>query len=207
MTVDRDALCSWLSDLAAVIVQDADDLSDLATRIAAAPSLSAAAFSTEILSLMRIVGESVTSVAGFDGLKAGSFEEGDTEAAGKILLAVGLSLAGGRVEWISRPQARAGRERISAAGDAALAVVSTIGADAADLYGWLSRLVQMSVRLVSDLAADLAPVGRVETGISMPSTVLAYKLYGEAGRAAGLVDIAGSSTPMLMPIGFDALEN
>lgn len=207
MSVDRDALCSWLSDLAAVIVQDADDLADVATRIVAAPDLLAAAFSTEILSLMRIVGESVTTIGGFDSLKAGTFADDETEAAGKILLAVGLSLASGRVEWISRPQARAGRERISAAGDAALAVVSTIGADAAALYGWLSRLVQTSVRLVSDLAADLAPVGRVETGISMPSTVIAYKLYGDAGRAASLVDIAGSSTPMLMPIGFDALES
>ncbi|KQV27604.1 hypothetical protein ASC97_04295 [Rhizobium sp. Root1203] len=206
MSADRNALCSWLADLAAVLVVDEDDVADFNSRISAAPDLSAPDFSAELLSLIRVIGESVSSPEGFDSLKAGSFADPDTDNAGKILLAVGLALAGGRSGWISRPQARAGRERISAAGDAALAVASSIGADAADLYGWLSNLVQVAVRLVSDIAADLVPVVRVETGISLPSCVLSYKLYGDATRAGSLVDIAGSATPMLMPVGFDALE-
>lgn len=75
-----------------------------------------------------------------------------------------------------------------------------------DLYGYLSRLVEVAVLIVSDQAANAVPIVRVETGISMPSTVLAYQLYGEADRAQGLVEIARSATPMLMPIAFDALE-
>lgn len=207
MSVNRDAVCSWLMDLAARLVDDDDDLADFRTRSANAPYLSASEFARETFSLMRVVGESVGSPEEFDSLKAVAFSDFDTANAASILLAVGLALAGGRAGWISKPQARAGRERISSAGDAALSVVSAIGADAADLYGWLSNLVQVSVRLVSDMAADLVPVVRVETGISLPSSVLAYKLYGDAKRAGSLVDIAGSATPMLMPIGFDALES
>jgi hypothetical protein len=206
MNVDRASLCVWLADLAAVLVSDEDDAAAFSTRVDAAPSLDADGFASECLSLIRVIGESVSSPAEFDRLKAGVFSSADTRDAGSILLAAGLAIAGARVSWISRPQARAGRERVSVAGDTALAVVSTIGADAADLYGWLSNLVQISVRLISDIAADLVPVVWIETGISMPSTVLAYKLYGDASRAGGLVDIAGSSTPMLMPVGFDALE-
>ncbi len=206
MGVDRVAICAWLADLATVLVLDEDDAADFRTRVDAAPALDASGFAAECLSLMRVIGESVSLPAEFDSLKAGVFAHSETVDAGSILLAAGLALAGARVSWISRPQARSGRERVSSAGDAALAVVSTIGADAADLYGWLSNLVQISVRLISDIAADLVPVVWIETGISMPSTVLAYKLYGDASRAGGLVDIAGSSTPMLMPVGFDALE-
>jgi hypothetical protein len=207
MSVDRNALCAWLSELGSVLVDDEDDLADFTTRIAAAPNLGAASFAAESLSLMQMIAESVVSQDGFSALKSGEFAEGETDNASKILLAVGLALAGGRADWISRPQARAGRERIVTAGDAALSVVSSVGGDAAALYGWLSNLVQIAVRLVSDIAANLAPVVRVETGISMPSSVLAYKLYGDAGRASSLVDIANSATPMLMPVGFDALES
>lgn len=206
MSVDRASLCAWLADLAAVLVSDEDDAAAFSTRVDAAPALDADGFAAECLSLMRVIGESVSSPTEFDSLKAGVFSSSNTREASSILLAAGLAIAGARVSWISRPQARAGRERVSVAGDSALAVVSTIGADAADLYGWLSNLVQISVRLISDIAADLVPVVWIETGISMPSTVLAYKLYGDASRAGGLVDIAGSSTPMLMPVGFDALE-
>lgn len=207
MSADRDALISWLASLAAVLVADENDLNEFRARTAAASDLPAIGFASEMLALMRMVGESVVSPEGFDSLKTGSFSDGGTADACAVLLAVGLSIAGGRAQWISRPQARSGRERISAAGDAALSVISAIGADAADFYGWLSNLVQVAVRLVSDIAANLVPVVRVETGISMPSTVLAYRLYGDAKRAGNLVDIAGSATPMLMPVGFDALES
>ncbi len=45
----------------------------------------------------------------------------------------------------------------------------------------------------------------VETGISLPSTLLAYKLYGDPARAGALCDVAGSMTPALMPARFEAL--
>lgn len=207
MAADRNDICDWLSTLAATLVTDALDAADVADRIAAAPDLDANAFAAEALALMRIIAESVKTPDGFDAIKTPAFDMTDTADAADILLAVGLCIAGPRAGWISRPQARAARERIGTAGTVALALASARGAVAVDLYVWLSRLVDVSVRLVSDQAADAVPVVRVETGISLPSTVLAYQLYGDAGRAHRLVEISGASTPMLMPVAFDALQS
>ncbi len=206
MAADKQAICDWLGSLATTIVTDALDIENIVERLDEAPSLSADAFAMEGLSLMRVIGESVSSASEFDTLRSGQFEDAETKDAGSVLLAVGLAVAGGRADWVSRPQARAGRDRIASAGDAALAVVSAMGANGVDLYVWLSSLTNIAVRLVSDQAADAVPVVRVETGISLPSTFLAYQLYGDAGRAASLVGIAGVSTPMLMPSAFNALE-
>jgi hypothetical protein len=206
MVADKRAICDWLGSLATTIVTDVLDAESIAARLDAAPTLSADAFAIEGLSLMRAIAESVSSASGFDTLRSGEFEDAETSAAGSVLLAVGLAIAGGRAQWISRTQARAGRDRIASAGDAALSVVSAMGANGVDLYVWLYALTNVAVRLVSDQAADAVPVVRVETGISLPSTFLAYQLYGDAGRAAGLVEIAGVSTPMLMPSAFNALE-
>ncbi|MFK0336776.1 hypothetical protein ACIQT7_05900 [Agrobacterium deltaense] len=206
MAADKNEIRDWLGNLAATLVTDSLDAQSLSARLDLAPALGAGSFAMESLSLMRIIAESVNSPSGFDTLRSGQFETAETGNAAAVLLAVGLSVAGGRADWISRPQARSGRDRIAAAGDIALAVVSSMGADGVDLYLWLSELVNISVRLVSDQAADAVPVVRVETGISLPSTFLAYQLYGDAGRADSLVEIAGVSTPMLMPSAFSALE-
>lgn len=207
MGVDRDAIIAWISTLADRLVADALDAEDIRNRLAAAPDMEAEAFAAETLSLMRVIAESVSTPTGFDTVTAGAFEDRAAADFGAILLSVALSIAGARASWISRPQARAARSRISAAGDSALAIVSAMGGAAVDLYLWLSRLVEVSVRLVSQDAADAVPVVRVETGISLPSTVLAYQLYGDASRAERLVEIAGAATPMLMPVAFDALES
>ncbi|MDH0615931.1 MULTISPECIES: hypothetical protein [unclassified Agrobacterium] len=206
MAADKQALCDWLGSFATTLVVDALDAENIAARLDVAPALSADDFAMESLSIMRVVAESVSSASGFDTLRSGQFEDAETANAASVLLAVGLAIAGGRADWISRPQARAGRDRIASAGDAALTAVSVMGADGVDLYVWLSALTNVAVRLVSDQAADAVPVVRVETGISLPSTFLAYQLYGDAGRAESLVEIAGVSTPMLMPSAFNALE-
>jgi prophage DNA circulation protein len=124
-----------------------------------------------------------------------------------IMLAMALSIAGGRANWRARRDARRARSRISAAGDDGLAAASKLGGDGADLYSWLSLVVETSCRLVSDIAADAVPIVRVSTNLSLPSTVLAYQLYGDASRAADLVDIAGAATPLVMPSSFDALAS
>ncbi|OOO15658.1 hypothetical protein [Agrobacterium pusense] len=206
MPADKQAICDWLGSLATTLVVDDLDAENMAARLESASDLSADAFAMEALSLMRIIAESISTASGFDTLRSGQFSDEETANAAAILFAVGLAIAGGRADWISRPQARAGRDRIASAGHVALSVVSAMGADGVDLYVWLSALTNIAVRLVSDQAADAVPVVRVETGISLPSTFLAYQLYGDAGRAGSLVDIAGVSTPMLIPSAFNALE-
>jgi prophage DNA circulation protein len=208
MAADKTTILSWLADLSAAIVTDPEDLADVSSRIAVAASLDAAAFATEALSLTRIVAESVSDSAGFDRWSiAQTVAAGDTRDAMSVLLSAALSIAGGRVDWPSRPQAGKARSRIVDSGDVALAVASNMGGDGADLYGWLSSLTDVASRLISDLAANAVPIVKVMTGLSMPSTVLAYQLYGDANRAEALVDISSSATPLVMPTLFDALAS
>jgi len=208
MAADRDTILSWLAELCAAIITDAEDLADTAGRIDVAADLDAASFALEALDLMRVIAESVTDASGFDMIVIpDTVAAGDTFDAMTVLVALGLSVAGGRVDWRARPRARKARTRIANAGDAGLTVISAMGGDGADFYSWLSSVVEIACRLVSDLAADAIPIVKVQTGISLPSTVLAYQLYGDAARAADLVDIANSATPMVMPTTFDALAS
>lgn len=205
MSADRVFILTWLSDLASSIVTDDEDQKDIAGRITVAGDLGASEFSLEVMSLVRIVAENAEQPADFDKIGAGVEATGQTLAAINVFMAMGLAISGGRIAWPSRPSARRARARISDAGDVALSVVSSLGANGASAYSWLSSLVSVSCRLVSDIAANAAPIVKVNTGISMPSTVLAYQLYGDAKRAADLVEISGSSTPLVMPTRFDAL--
>jgi hypothetical protein len=207
MAADKDTILSWLADLAAAIVTDVDDLADLSARIAAAPDLDVGAFASEALSMMRIIAESVDDPSDFDRLSQPAAAVGVTSDAISIMLGMGIAVAGCRPDWPSRPSARRARTRVSSAGDAALAAIDQLGGDGADLYAWSTSITSVACRLISDLAADAAPVIMVSTGVSLPSTVLAYQLYGDANRADGLVDIAGSATPLVMPTLFDALAS
>jgi prophage DNA circulation protein len=58
---------------------------------------------------------------------------------------------------------------------------------------------------LSQTAAERAPAVRVETGVSLPSTLLAYDLYGDAGRAEALVDRNRVATSLVMPVSFEAV--
>jgi hypothetical protein len=206
MAANRAFILSWLSDLISTLVTDRVDIDDLTNRLEAAAALDAVAFSAEALELTRIAAESVSDPADFGRFIAPADMDDDTGKVFAVLVAVGLSVVGPRIDWPSRPGARDARSAISVAAEAAFAVISELGAAGADLYAWLAGLVSIAIRVVSDIAANAVPMVRVETGISLPSTVLSYKLYADAGRAAGLMDIARSLTPMLMPSGFEALE-
>jgi hypothetical protein len=207
MGADKALLAAWLSNLAGTLVTDALDAQDLADRLSATPALEGVAFASKALSIMRVIAESVSEPSGFDAIAMPSAEDAETLAAAGILVVFGLSIAAPRISWISRPQARAARSRIASHGDTALASISARGAEMVDLYRYLARIIEIAVLIVSEQAANAVPIVRVETGISLPSTVIAYHLYGDAARAQGVVDIARSTTPMLMPVGFEALEN
>lgn len=207
MSANRMAILRWIEDLAAVIVTDAEDAADLATRIAAAPNLSAQDFSLEVLSLARVVAESVDAASDFDLISSAVQVDGTTLPVLQILQAMALAIAGVRVDWPSRPSARRARSRMASSGDIALSAASALGAGGAETFAWLASLVAVSSRLISDLAANAAPIVRVQTGVSLPSTVLAYQLYGDANRAEAMIDIAGAATPLVMPTHFDALAS
>lgn len=203
MARTRDEITAWLAARTAEVVTDGDDLVAVADRLASAPKLGADAFAAEILDLARLLGESAKSSASFRSLLA-SGDGDDTTATDTIALlsAVAAAVSIGRVAWSSRPAARIARAQLVTRAQEAYVFARTF--DPA-LYAWLSGLVAVAVRLVSQIAADATPIVRVESGVSLPSTVLAYQLYGDAGRAGAVVEFSGAGTPIVMPVAFDAL--
>ena len=59
---------------------------------------------------------------------------------------------------------------------------------------------------LSRIATNQIPLIRVETGIEMPSTLLAYKLYEDPDRAVELIERNKVATPAYMPVSFEALS-
>lgn len=204
MAADRNAVLNWITAIAAEIVTDAEDAADIPARVAAASALDAIAFAGEAIDLVRIVAENVGEARGYAALTLPAGAVGDTSDVLVLLVAIGQALAIGRVAWASRPAARNARARLGAIAEQAYAIAAKISAD---LYAWLRGLVQVAIRLVSEIAANSTPMVRVNSPVSLASTALAFQLYGDANRAGQLVDIAGSATPMLMPTGFDALAS
>ncbi|OLP56828.1 hypothetical protein BJF92_12210 [Rhizobium rhizosphaerae] len=206
MAADRSIILAWVADLATTLVASPIDLADLLDRIEAARGLGRADFAGEVLDLMRVPAEWARAPDDFARFVAPAETDAATSEACRVLLAVGLSLAAPRIDWPSRPEARTARAALADALEAALDIGSARGAAGVDLYAWLSDLGGVALRILSDLAANAVPMVRVETGVSLPASVLAWKLYGDAGRAEGLADVARSLTPMLMPVTFEALE-
>lgn len=201
------SVASWMYSVGSLVVSDAIDLARLVDLTLGSGVDSVAAFFAGGLEASRIIGESVLAPSAFEGIKPARFDSQQATDLHAVLDAIVSATAAPQVAWISRPQARAARQIVQAKGEKALSVLSTLGPAYVDLYVAVSRLVETAVRIVSDRAADAVPVVRVDTGISLPSTVLAYQLYGDAQRAEGMVDIARVGTPMLMPVSFEALES
>lgn len=59
---------------------------------------------------------------------------------------------------------------------------------------------------LSRIATNQIPLIRVETGIEMPSTLLAYRLYEDPDRAVELIERNKVATPAYMPVSFEALS-
>lgn len=201
------AVANWMYSVGSLAVSDAIDLARLVDLTLASGVDTVDSFFGTALEASRIIGESVVTPSGFDSIKPARFDAQGAVDLHALIDAIVTATAAPQVAWISRPQARAARQVVEGKGEKALVVLSGLGPEHVDLYVAVSRLVETSVKIVSDRAADAVPVVRVETGISLPSTVLAYQLYGDAKRAEGLVDIARVGAPMLMPVAFEALES
>jgi prophage DNA circulation protein len=103
--------------------------------------------------------------------------------------------------YTNRQDAIRARAKIASIANPVLPLCGALGPDAADaLFDvWGKAADQLSNQI-----ATLAPIVIIETPISMPSTILAYRLYGDPSRGAELVDRNKVGTPMLMPSIFEA---
>lgn len=123
-------------------------------------------------------------------------------AAVECALLTEAFLAEGRAGAVTRAAALDARARIRTAFDGAVDRIATdLGPEAAEL---LTGTAQRMSRHLAETAATLKPVVRVETATSYPSTALAWRLYGDPGRAGELLASAKCGTPMFMPTVFEA---
>lgn len=98
------------------------------------------------------------------------------------LAAIAAALAAAEIEFAVYDDAVAVRQAVSDALDARM-----LTADDAT-YAALSSLRAASVRDIGERGANLARLTDVIPAATLPAVVLAYQLYGDAGREADLVD-------------------
>lgn len=149
------------------------------------------------MELARLLGEAGDPVAAFALADPGTLSSGEQAVA-----LVVSCFAAVRTDYPARQDATSARSALRDRADASYPAMSEIGSD---LLDWIVRLVGESVLHLSAVAATRAPVVRVETGVSLPSTLLAFDLYADPSRAGELVERNRLGTPLVMPTRFEAL--
>jgi prophage DNA circulation protein len=104
-----------------------------------------------------------------------------------------------------RPSAQAAAGRLSALADASLERIAESGGD--EIWRTASEVVRQAIDHLGRGALDLKPVVLVEATRSFPSTVLAWRLYGDPERAGELVARNAVNTSLFFPTSFEALAS
>jgi prophage DNA circulation protein len=107
--------------------------------------------------------------------------------------------------YMDRPSAQAASGRLSDLADASLERISEYGSE--DIWRAASDTVRQAIDFLGRGALDLKPVVLVEAMRSFPSTVLAWRLYGDPERAEELVERNAVSTPLFFETSFEALAS
>ncbi|MBS9720171.1 hypothetical protein JYU29_05655 [Tianweitania sp. BSSL-BM11] len=191
----------WLADLVSRFVTDPDDLAAaeiLLVDVNQGRSSPASSF----LQLCRLVGESAADNA---ELLTALEAVPDVSTLTLLGLLVIACFAAVRAEYSSRPDAQAAREKLAAQADNVLDAAGTLFGPV--VHSWLIRLVGEAVVQISAIAATRAPLVRVETNLSLPSSLIAYDLYGDPQRGADLVERNRSRTPLIMPVVLEAVSS
>jgi hypothetical protein len=191
----------WLSDLVGRFVGDKDDQASadaLLLKVAQGDEAGASAF----LELCRLVGESAADAGDLLADLEGVSSRSRVASIGALVIACFASV---RMDYRSRPDAQKGRDDLAAQADTVLDQAGE--AFGPDLHSWLIRLVGVAVVQISAIAATRAPLVRVETNLSLPSSLIAYDLYGDPSRGAELVERNRVRTPLVMPIALEAVSS
>ncbi|MCA0275873.1 MAG: hypothetical protein LCH86_07715 [Proteobacteria bacterium] len=187
----------WILDLAARLLTEADDVAQ-ARSLGLAMAHPREAGASAYLSLCRLVGEAAEPAAAIAALDSTEADAGIR--VGALIVHGFAAVRGG---YRSQSDARAARDALSARAEASYPLIGeALGAAALD---FAVRIVGEAVVQISRLPASMVPVVRVETAISLPSSLIAYDLYGEPARGGEIVARNKSATPMLMPVLIEAL--
>lgn len=194
-------MADWLADLIDRFLTDPADIKAAQKKMAALAT-GGEAGATAYLRACQLLGEAAPDTA---GLLAGLDAVDAPSPLDLVGLLVVRCFVGVRASYPARQDAQAARAVLAARADPAIEAAG--GAYGADVHAWLSGLVGEAVTQISRIAATRAPLVRVETGVSLPSCLLAYDLYADPARGAEMVERARSGTPMVMPVRFEALAS
>ncbi|HYD05845.1 MAG TPA: hypothetical protein VEC60_08965, partial [Reyranella sp.] len=106
-------------------------------------------------------------------------------------------LAEARSDFTDRRSAVEARGRIAAALEEASDRIAA--AAGADIHAILGRAARHATDFLIAEASELRPVVRVEAARSLPSSALAWALYGDPARAGELAERNRCGTPLFMP--------
>lgn len=191
----------WIAQFIERHIIDADDRA-VARGLVLTISQGGAAGATAYLDACRVLGEAAGDI---DQLLTDISTQETSDPVARVGMLISTSFARVRAEYPSRPDAQRAREALASMADE---TVDEAGARfGADLHSWLIRIVGEAVSQISAVAANRSPLVRVETGISLPSSLLAYDLYEDPERGAEIVARSRSGTPLVMPVRFEALAS
>jgi len=143
------------------------------------------------------------TLAFYRALAAPASEDPRVASIAGSSLIFGLAISVVRQTYSARPDALAAREDfLAVAGRVQNDVGIHLGAEAFD---WLFDVVAMASTHLSDTAANRMPLVAIETDTSLPSPLLAHRLYGDPQRAGELVDRNKAATPMFLPVRLEGL--
>lgn len=184
---------AWLIALAGRLLTSADDA-------ASAQRLIVADDAADMLDLARLIGEAAEARSAIDGLA-----NAGVDAVSLVAVLVVQAFASLRLDLPAQPDAVAARGALSErAGAAYEAIGDEFGHEALD---FVVRLTGEATVQLSAIAATRAPLVRVETGISLPSSLVAFDLYGDPARGEEIAARNRCGTPMVLPSSFVALAS
>lgn len=118
-------------------------------------------------------------------------------------ICAGFAVASIRDAYASQQDAAAARADLARRAGTAIDIASGLGLDTRE---WLARLTGEAAMALSRIAANRAPLVRVETGVSLNAIRLAHDLYGDANRAGEIVVRGNIATAAFMPVALEALS-
>lgn len=194
----------WLGAIGARRCDQADDLTLIARALAKVQPGSGAAAAGAMLDAARIIGEGGAPAGVLDDTET-PLETGEAVLDGflRVLVVTMAAYAFVRSDYPSSQDAAVAREQLLARAALAYDLAGPGLSDA--VFGYLTALVGEAALQLSRTAADRAPLVRVETGLSLPSTLVAWQLYRDPSRAAEIVARNKAATPALMPTAFEAI--
>lgn len=187
-----------LSGLSRELILDTDDLASV-DALAVAAQAGGDSGVGALMQLARLTGE---AAADANAVPDAVDRVQDETPLWRLVALVVVCFAVVRADYPSRHDAQAARSAVSARADIVFGEAGIYGSEA---IAWLVSMAGVATLYLSRTAAERAPAVRVESGVSLPSTLLAYDLYGDAGRAHELVDRNRVATSLVMPVSFEAV--